>query len=259
LDLRIVLVLTVAAMLIVGPAATTSSAADERTVDVPILMYHRIDYLRPGLPEITRGLTVDPTDFAHQMLWIKRHGYHTLTQRQLLGALRDGLPLPRKPVLITFDDGYRDVLGKASPILHRLHLHATEYVITDRIGGSDPSFLTIPELRALERRGVEIGSHTVDHVDLTKLSDGEARYELIASKWSLELALGHPVRWFAYPIGAYDPHVVDLVAQAGYELAVTERPGTCQSSAHPLELERLEVLDTTGVQGVASMLRAAHC
>jgi peptidoglycan/xylan/chitin deacetylase (PgdA/CDA1 family) len=256
---RIPLAAAVAALL-VGPVATTMSlAADERTVDVPILMYHRIDYLRPGLPEITRGLTVDPRDFNQQMLWVKRHGYHTLTQRQLLGALRDGRPLPPKPLLITFDDGYRDVLGKASPILHRLHLRATAYVITSRLGGPDPSFLTVPQLRILERRGIEIGSHTVDHVKLTTASDGEALYELTASKWSLELALGHPVRWFAYPVGAYDPHVIGLVAQAGYALAVTETPGTCQSSASPLELKRLEVLDTTGVQGVASMLRSAGC
>jgi peptidoglycan/xylan/chitin deacetylase (PgdA/CDA1 family) len=236
-----------------------ASPAGVRTVDVPILMYHRIDFLKPTLPAITRRLTVDPGDFARQMEWLKGHGYHSLTQEQLLAALRDGRALPSKPVLITFDDGYRDVLGKASPVLHRLHMHATEYVITDRLHGTDPSFLTVPQLRVLEQRGVEIGSHTVTHVDLPTLGDAQVMQELTASKRTLERAVRHPVLWFSYPAGAYDSRVVGLVARAGYQLAVTTQPGACQSSARPLELERFEVLDSTGVAGLAAILRGARC
>lgn len=251
------LVVALLAALLGSPAA--ASTAGPRTLDVPILMYHRIDYLRPTLPAITRGLTVAPSDFARQMHWLKRNGYHSLTQEQLLAALRDGAPLPPRPVLITFDDGYRDVLGKASPVIHRLGLHATEYVITGRLHGTDPSFLTVPELRVLEQRGIEIGSHTVTHADLPILTDAQAFQELTTSKRTLEQAVGHPVPWFAYPYGAYDSNVVQMVARAGYELAVTTKSGSCQSSAQPLELKRLEVLDTTGVSGFAAMLRGARC
>lgn len=254
--LRLLVVGLFAAALVVPAAAST---AGPRTLDVPILMYHRIDYLRPTLPAITRRLTVDPGVFAGQMAWLKSHRYHSLTQEQLLAALRDGRPLPSKPVLITFDDGYRDVLGKASPVIHRLGLHATEYVITGRLHGSDPSFLTVPELRVLERRGIEIGSHTVTHADLPTLTDAQAFEELSASKRTLEQAVGHPVPWFAYPYGAYDDRVVALVDRAGYELAVTTTGGACQSSAQPLELKRLEVVDTTGVAGFAAMLQEAGC
>ena len=80
--------------------------------------------------------------------------------------------------MITFDDGYRDVLGKASPVLQRLQMHATAFVITSRISGPDPSFLTWPQLTALERRGIEIGSHTVHHAELPGLSDASAQAEL---------------------------------------------------------------------------------
>jgi peptidoglycan/xylan/chitin deacetylase (PgdA/CDA1 family) len=256
LNSSVAAVLAVASLIWIPSAVSSVRAPSSgaRHLAVPILMYHRIDYLRPSLPEMTRRLTVDPTDFEHQMEWLKQHGFHTLTQRELLDAVSGGRPLPAKPILITFDDGYRDVLGKASPVIQRLRLHATEYVISGRLDGSDSSFLTVPELRLLEQRGIEIGSHTVTHADLPALSDAQAFEELATSRSTLERALGHPVRWFAYPYGAYDGRVVGLVARAGYRLAVTTRSGSCQDTSHPLELKRLEVLDTTGVRGLAAML-----
>lgn len=235
-------------------AVSGSRAASASHLAVPILMYHRIDYLRPALPAMTLRLTVDPVDFERQMEWLKRHGFHTLTQQALLDALLHGVPLPPKPILITFDDGYRDVLGKASPVLAGLGMHGTAYVISSRLFGSDPSFLTVPELRVLERRGIEIGSHTVTHADLPALDDAQARAELTRSRNALERAVGHPVRWFAYPYGGYDARIVRLVKQAGYLLAVTTKSGSCQDPSRPLELERLEVLDTTGVRGLSQML-----
>jgi peptidoglycan/xylan/chitin deacetylase (PgdA/CDA1 family) len=226
-----------------------------RTIAVPILMYHRIDYLRPSLPQITRRLTVDPSDFAAQMRWLKGSGFHTLTQRQLFDALELGDELPPKPVVLTFDDGYRDVLGKASPVLVGLHLHATAYVITDRISGPDTSFLTWPELAILERRGLEIGSHTVHHLELPGLSDSEALRELVDSRRALEAHLHHPVQWFAYPAGAFDARTTQLVRRAGYVLAVTTKPGSLQDARRPLELHRYEILDSTGVAGLEAILK----
>jgi len=217
-------------------------------------MYHRIDTANPTLPAITQRLTVSPEDFEAQMRWLVAYRYHTITQRQLFDALELGRRLPPRPVLITFDDGYRDVYGKAMPILARLRLRATEYVITDRISGPDPSFLTWGYLRKLERHGVEIGSHTVHHLELTGLSDSAAMAELVESRRALESQLGHPVQWFSYPAGAFDAHAAQLVRRAGYVLAVTTTPGADQDARQPLELHRYEVLDSTGVAGFASLV-----
>jgi peptidoglycan/xylan/chitin deacetylase (PgdA/CDA1 family) len=225
-----------------------------RRLDLPILMYHRIDLVKPTLPEITQRLTVNPRVFAAQMHWLVRAGFHSVTPLQAFEALEYGQPLPRHPVLITFDDGYRDVLGKAAPTLHRLHLHAIEFVITDRVDGPDPSFLTWPELRRLERLGVAIGSHTVTHRNLVHLTAPEVRVELRRSRAVLERHLGHPVQWFAYPSGGVDRVVAAQVRQAGYVLAVTTMPGTVQSARQPLLLHRDEILDTTGVAGFAALL-----
>jgi peptidoglycan/xylan/chitin deacetylase (PgdA/CDA1 family) len=226
-----------------------------RTLSVPILMYHRIDVLRPTLPVITRSLTVDPKDFARQMRWLHSHGYHAISQAQLFAALERGATLPAKPVLLTFDDGYRDVLANAAPVLRRLGMKATAYVITSRISNGDVSFLTWGQLKQLERNGIAIGSHTVHHAELPGLSDPAALQELIRSRRALEAHLHHPVQWFAYPAGRFDARSEGLVRQAGYVLAVTTQPGRTQDARRPFALRRYEVQDTTGVSGLASLLR----
>ena len=237
-----------------APLLQLPATLPQRTVVLPILMYHRIDVLRPSLPAITRSLTVTPADFLAQMEWLKRHGFHAVTQLQTFDALELGARLPPKPIMITFDDGYRDVLWNASPVLHRLGMPATSYVITGRISGPDPSFLTWGELKVLEQRGVTIGSHTVDHLPLADLGSAEAMTELRNSRRALERHLGHPVQWFAYPYGSFDASVVALVREAGYVLAVTTQGGTTQSADQPLLLHREEVLDTTGPDGLAGLL-----
>ncbi len=221
---------------------------------VPILMYHRIDYVKASTPSATKALTVNPKVFRHQMKWLKRHGYHTITQRSLFNGLMCGSNLPRKPIVVTFDDGYRDVYRYASPVIERLGMHATSYVITERISGEDRSFLSWRQVRRFEDRGVEIGSHTVSHASLTSLSDAGALDELARSRKQLERKLDHRVPWLAYPYGDYDARVERLAKKAGYKLAVTTDWGTLQSAKRPFALKRLRILDTTGVSGLAAML-----
>ena len=184
--------------------------APGRTIDLPVLMYHRIGPVAADAAPITQRLTVSPEDFAAEMAWLHAHGYHAVSALQAFEALEYGRRLPAKPVLITFDDGYRDVLWHAAPVLHRLHMPAIEFVITDRISGPDSSFLTWPQLARLERLGVAIGSHTVTHLDLTTLSASAAAAELRDSRRTIEQHLGHPVQWFAYPAGAENAAVVAL-------------------------------------------------
>ena len=230
------------------------SPPPNRKLSLPILMYHRVDVLRRTLPAITQRLTVSPADFAAQMRWLRAHKFQAVTQRRVFEALEHGASLPRKPIMITFDDGYRDVLGKASPVLEQLRMPATAYVITDRISAGDPSFLTWGNLHALEGRGICIGSHTVSHRELTLLSDTAAVAELRNSRRVLEQRLGHPVQWLSYPAGREDARIVTLARAAGYVLAVTTHPGTEQIAARPLALHRYEVLDSTHVYGLAKLV-----
>lgn len=248
-----------AAVAVAPPACPSRLPAQPpaREIVVPILMYHRINIAPSTAPSMTRRLTVHPAVFELQMRWLKRHGYRAVTQREVFEALICGRPLGPKPILITFDDGYRDNLYNAAPVLARLDMPATAYVIADRISNGDPSFLTWGMLQALERHGIEIGAHTSTHRDLTTLSDRRALDELLGSRRKLERRLGHPVPWLAYPFGAYDERIERLARRAGYLLAVTTEWGSRHSARRPLALHRLRVLDSTGVRGLAAMLSPA--
>ncbi len=230
----------------------------QRTITLPILMYHLIGPISPGEPAITQRLTVTPGDFAAQMRWLKRNGFHAVSQEQAFAALEHGARLPAHPIMITFDDGYRDVWANALPVLMRMHMPATVYVITSRISDFDPRSLTWGQLHALDQNGVTIGSHTVTHADLTTLSDADALTELRNSRRRLERHLNKPVQWFAYPAGAHDARIVELARRAGYVLAVTTQPGAVQSAQTPLELHRYEILDSTHVSGLAALLAGAR-
>ena len=228
----------------------------QREIKVPILMYHLINVSPPGTPAMERRLTVHPDDFARQMRWLKQHGYRTITQLELFEALFRGRRLGPKPILITFDDGYRDLYVNASPVLARLGMRATAYIVTSRLKNGYPLFLSWRLVRQLPSRGIEIASHTASHVDLTSLSDREAFRELVESRLAIERRLRHPVQWLAYPFGDYDARIERLVRRAGYVLAVTTEGGSVQSARRPLALRRLQVLDSTGVGGLAAMLEA---
>ncbi len=243
--------------LLASPAAAAlrlPSPLPHRTIDLPVLMYHRVGPILASQPAITQRLTVSPADFTAQMTWLHAHGYHAVTPLRAFEALEYGRSLPSKPVMITFDDGYRDILWHAAAVLHRLHMPATAYIITGRVSGPDPSFLTWPELTRLETFGFTIGSHTVTHRDLRLMSATEALGELRNSRRALERHLGRPVQWLAYPFGAENASVVALAAKAGYVLALTTQGGALQSAAAPLLLHRFEVSDTTGVAGVAGIV-----
>lgn len=228
-----------------------------RTLDVPILMYHRVGRL-PSYDDAYPGLTVQTRVFGAQMEWLYRHGFHAISGQSFFDALEWGRPLPPRPVLITFDDGYRDVLYNAEPVLHRLHMPAIAFVISDRVSSGDPSFLTWADLRDLGHDGFTIGSHTVHHLDLTTLPIPEARAEVTRSRETLEKHLGLPVYWFSYPGGAEDPAVVRLVRRAGYLLAVTTQPGFDQSAREPFLLHRDEILRNGGLRGFVRLMQPSH-
>ena len=239
------------------PLLTLPDPLPTRTVRVPILMYHRIAVLAGDEPAVTIDLTVDPGEFTLQMQWLQDNGYTSITQMQLYRALEEGEPLPDKPVMITFDDGDRGIATIAAPIMTRVEMVGTAYVITDRIANlkkTAPTWMTWSQLRTLEQRGWDIGSHTVAHTELPEMTPEAALKTLRASRFTLEKRLGHPVQWFCYPAGSVDAASVALVKEAGYVLATTTESGDVHSAANPLQLSRVRISNSTGVRGLADAL-----
>lgn len=214
--------------------------AGRSTVNVPILMYHYIRDNPDPQDVLGANLSVSPRDFRLQMEWLARNGYHPVDLDDLRSYVMGSGTLPSKPVVISLDDGYSDLYTVAYPLLHAYQFKAVAYVVTGFFGR--PSNVTPAQVVEMNANGIEIGSHTVSHPDLTKLSGAELQRQLDDSKVTLEAILGHPVLDFCYPSGAVNPTVVHAVQAAGYQSATTTHAGsTAHSAADRYEWTRVRV------------------
>lgn len=215
---------------------------------IPILLYHSIDHTCS--PAYRRWM-VTPERFTDQMTWLAGAGYTTLTISRLARAIREGLPLPTRPIAITFDDGLLDFRLGALPVLDRLGMCATLYVVAGRIGqtsdwledlgeGERP-MLDWSELRDLVGWGIECGAHTLTHPQLDILPPARARAEIEASKAMLEQGLGSAVETFAYPHGYGSAVTRALVAGAGFTSACRVRHALSSDTEDPFGLSRIIV------------------
>jgi peptidoglycan/xylan/chitin deacetylase (PgdA/CDA1 family) len=231
------------------PKLVVPPNAPARTVRVPVLTYHRV-VTEPAAGQL--DLKVDPANFLAELQALRRAGYHAISQAQLFEALYKGAPLPPKPVMLTFDDGYVDDVRTILPDLLRLHMVATFFVITGRM--TEPGFLTASQIRELDAAGMDIGDHTAHHVDLRLLTPSELRAETLGSRRVLQRTLGHFVYAFAYPFGAHDATVEDAVRSAGYTLAYTTGAGMTESTTAPLTMPRIHVGRSETPSGLVSLL-----
>ncbi len=237
------------------------------TIHVPILMYHHVSSAPPAT-ELNYGLTVTDQDFTAQLTYLRDHGYHTVSELQIFDALYRHKPLPAKPVMLTFDDGYLDNYTDALPILKRFHDHGEFNIISAYVGTTlgVNSYMTWPQLRALVAAGMDIGSHTVDHQDLGTLSEDKIRFELRDSRNVLQQMLHIPVQWLAYPSGqpfasesvAAQQLLLTLLPEYGYVGALLDGPITTslQSAQTPYQLARIRVSGGEGLADYVASLSA---
>lgn len=210
-----------------------------RPAAIPILMYHHITDLAPTESALEHDWTVAPGNLDAQMSWLVEHGFHTISLAQLAAFFTGSQPLPQKPLVLTFDDGWEDDYSTAFPILKKHNYTATFFVYTSPL--DHKQFLSWSQLAEMVKAGMEIGSHTLTHPHLKDLSTEEAKKEIQDSKATLEKRLGIPITTFAYPFGDYTSAIVDQVKQAGYETAVSISGGYNQSSNQLFLLHRIRV------------------
>lgn len=207
-------------------------------VKVPILMYHYVEIVRDPKDTIRRGLDILPTTFDAQIATLVSHGYTTLFMNDLADYFNGKLKLPDKPIILTFDDGYRDFYTDAFPVLQKYHVKATSYVVPGFLGG--PNYMTKDQVKAIAESGiVEVAAHTIHHVNLKNAPQHVLENEISGSKIQLEQLIGKPVTDFAYPYGLYDNASVVAVAAAGFATAVTTRPGELEGKDYRYTLTRL--------------------
>ena len=217
----------------------------------PILMYHSISNMPKGT--IMRSLHVHPKRFKLQMRLLKLLGYRGVSMTELKPYLTGGKS--GRVVGLTFDDGYRDNLTDALPILKKLGFSATLYLVSSNIGGINNWDYNkgIPEKRIMNKKevkewiddGMEIGSHTQSHIDLQKCSNEIAFKEINQSKADLEIIFKTPITHFCYPYGNFNPKIISIVKKAGYVTATTTIRGRSSSNEAILELPRVSITHHT--------------
>ena len=202
---------------------------------VLVLNYHQV-------ANTFNPLAITPSDFSTQMAYLINNGYIPITPDELDLGLSGELELPEKPVLITFDDGYVDNYTNAFPILKGYGIRATIFVVPAFVGKQN--YLTWEQLQEMIQNGINIQSHTLNHMKLEELPDDEIRSELLNSKIMLEENLGQTVNYLAYPTGTYNLHIAGIAKDVGYKGAYTIKYGGVDLGSNMYALERVPIFQT---------------
>lgn len=214
-------------------------------------MYHAVE--DKARPPAYKHFYVLAREFAWQMRALKRAGYMAVTFAQLADALAGRRPLPSRPILLTFDDGYQNIKANVHPLLRELGFPYTVFLVANNIGrtndwvaaeGYGPTPLLdwggIREMQA--DGGVSFQAHTLTHPRLTQLPAEDVRRELEDSKSILEQQLGAPADVLCYPYGDVNDRVAEQAREAGYPMAVTTQTGRVRDGDNLLRLPRLSVM-----------------
>lgn len=217
---------------------TETSDQIERSFRVPVLMYHYVEYIKYENDTIRESLNIEPHIFEEQVKSLKESGYTFITAHELSLVIDGRIPLPKKPVILTFDDGHWDLTTDVLPILKKYNVKITAFIIPGFIGESD--FLSEKQMIELKNSNlVNIGSHSMSHTLMTDLDSDRLRYELTESKKILEEKYGLKITAFAYPQGVFNDDVAKSVKESNYSVAFSTIPGITQSSENRYFIYRI--------------------
>jgi peptidoglycan/xylan/chitin deacetylase (PgdA/CDA1 family) len=232
------------------PRPRTDAAAVAARAHIPVLCYHQIRKPTAADSAAARTYIVSPAAFAAQMRALDRAGYTPVSGEDLVAHVARGAPLPRRPVLLTFDDSSAGQYANAFPVLRRHRFVATFFVMTVVLG--KPGWLTRGQVRALDRAGMTIAAHTWDHKEVPKYTAADFPVELVAPRRELEKLVGHKVALFAYPDGAWSADGFGALRAAGY-VAAFQLAGKLDRRAPLWTLRRIIVPSVSGAQLLREM------
>lgn len=207
-------------------------------IRLPVIMYHYVEKVKDKNDTTRIKLDTSPEVFEGHLMALRNAGYETYFVKDIPDILRGNKEISTRSAILTFDDGYDDFYTVAFPLLKKYKIRSTVYVIYDFIGR--PGFLNKKQITNLIDSGsVEIGSHTLDHINLKTAKPEIARKQIGESKRLLEQDFHVEVKSFAYPIGALNPQVVEMVKEASYSGAVSVISGVMQSDENLFYLSRM--------------------
>jgi peptidoglycan/xylan/chitin deacetylase (PgdA/CDA1 family) len=211
-------------------------------------MYH---WVNEDLGRRLRLYGVTPETFAAHVRWMRAMGYRSCTLDEFLDHVAGRSILPPRTVLLTFDDGYRDNLENAGPVLEAAGFTAVIFLVVDRVGGTNAwdakhgdaprELVSWDEVRRHDGAVFRFEVHSRTHPRLPTLDPARAADEITGAKRRFEDELGREALCFSYPHGEFDLGVERLVREAGFRAAVTDRMGTNRPGEHPLRIRRTMV------------------
>ena len=206
---------------------------------IPIIMYHSVS---PNADPENR-LVVSPGTFERQMRYLKNHKYNVVSLKEVAYLLTHNVKIPSKTIAITFDDGYRDNFQYAFPVLKKYNLPATIFIILNEVGRSQQDRLSWEEIIIMRDSGlITFGSHALGPEPLINIkSADELKRQIFESKRLLEDKLKEKVDIFSYAGGMHNDAIKNLVAEAGYKIAVVTNPGKKFPNNDVLALKRLRI------------------
>jgi peptidoglycan/xylan/chitin deacetylase (PgdA/CDA1 family) len=202
----------------------------------PILEYHMV---KDQVPADEYEYAVPVAEFEAQLDYLQAEGYQTITLLDYMKAKKGKFTMPKKPIILTFDDGYDDNYTNLLPLLEQRGMKAVVFMVTNEVGR--PGYLTWAQLRDMEQRGIELGSHTANHQPLTILEPQMREDEVKLSKLLMEWNGLKTIFSFSYPNGAYDGEMPGLLKGNEYLAAVTGEAGLNNMKTDPYLLHRINI------------------
>jgi peptidoglycan/xylan/chitin deacetylase (PgdA/CDA1 family) len=215
---------------------------------VPILMYHYVSALPPNADHYRINLTVPPEQFKAQLQFLADAGYHPVALTDLYLHLTQGYPLPEKPIVLTFDDGYRDAYDVVFPLLLDYGFPGTFFVLATPAHLESPDYLTWAQMKEMSDAGMDIQAHGRDHVDLRGRSYDFLIYQILGIREAIHHHTGRLPRFFCYPSGKRDANVISVLQSAGYWGALTTDWGNTHTRENLYEMPRMRVHGTATLE-----------
>lgn len=212
-----------------------------REVRVPILMYHHIEKAPRRSDAIRQDLSVSPKKFEQQLRYLREEGYESITLNDLALHVTVGKPLPPKPIILTFDDGYRNAYTNAFPLLKKYSFVGTFFLISEPIDANDPNFVSWAEVEEMHAAGMKFEPHSYNHPDMRNRGYDFVVFQILAPKEAIEARTKETCRFFAYPTGRYDQFVIDVLRSANFWGGVLTQQGATHTAEDLFTLRRVRV------------------
>lgn len=204
-------------------------------VRIPILMYHSICNDDPN-----NSLMIPTEMFAEQMEWLRENDFTAMSMDDVIEAMNTG-KVPKRPVLITFDDGYADNYINAFSELKNNNLKGTFFIISDTITEEGGYYMSTSMLKEMKEAGMEIENHTANHLELNNLSREDAIDSIKRGQEFLRSVIGSNGNYLCYPVGRYSDETIEIQKELGIKAALTTQGGISSIADGKYELKRIRI------------------